>query len=166
MREYAFVPHGLTFASVALALSLAGCVDKEKCDEAIRVTRDALSKDQPDLARQWRDRAWKICNDANLTSPLDKEIVDKEAELKKRADDLQKQISDAAQQRINTAQTVWREFDRLDEKSRTPERLEAHREKAAKMSAGLPPEYAKQIDDYNQRQYDQRKRALEAAAKK
>ena len=111
-----------------------GCVDKEKCEEAIRVTRDALSKEQPDIARQWRERAWKICSDAAMTATLDKEIVDKEAELAKRAADAIKAVGESAQQRLNTATGVWKAYDKLSEKDHNAERLEAHRQTAARMS--------------------------------
>ena len=139
------------------------CVDKQKCDEAISVTRDALTKDQPDIARQWRDRAWKLCNDATLTSPLDKEIVDKEAELAKRAADSAKQMADAAQQRLNQATTIWKSYDALDPKDRTAAKLEQYKANAARMTQGLPPEYAKQIDDYNAAQYSRRLGAAQAS---
>ena len=157
---------GALLGALLGGLCTTGCVDKEKCDEALRVTREALSKEQPDIARQWRDRAWKICNDSAITSPLDKEILDKETELKKRAEDLQKQVADAAKKRINTAQAVWLGFDKLEEKDRTLERLTAHQHKASRMARGLPPEYQKQIEDYNAREFGKRKAAVEAAAKK
>jgi hypothetical protein len=154
-------------AAVASALVLAaGCVDKEKCEQAVTVTRDALAKEQTDLARQWRDRAWKMCDDQAGTQALDKEIVDKEAELRKRADDAAKAAGLAAQQRMNTATAVWRGFDALDEKDRTLERLEPYREKASRMSSGLAPEYAQQIDVYNASEYAKRKALAAAAAKK
>jgi hypothetical protein len=153
--------------AVASAMALAiGCVDKEKCEQAVSVTRDALSKEQTDLARQWRDRAWKICNDQTATAALDKEIVDKEAEIRKRVDDTAKQAGLAAQQRMNTATAVWKGFDALEEKDRTVERLEPYREKASRMGQGLAPEYVQQIDVYNAREYARRKALAEAAAKK
>lgn len=146
-------------AWVFLSVALVSCVDKEKCEEAIRVTRDSLAKDQPALARQWRERAWKICNDSSTTATLDKEIVDKETEIAKKAADLQKQVADAAQARMRTAGTVWRGYDALDEKQRTAANLDLYREKASHMSDGLPPEYAKQIEDYNSREYSRRRSA-------
>jgi hypothetical protein len=155
----------LTPLLVALAFGTGGCVDKEKCEEAIRVTRDALSKEQPDIARQWRERAWKICNDATTTAALDKEIVDKEAALAKRTADSVKAVGESSQQRLNAATAVWKAFDKLDEKERTPEVLEAHRQKAARMSQGLPPEYAAQIDTYNSGQFENRRAALKPAKK-
>lgn len=148
------------------AATSTGCVDKEKCDEALRVTRDALAKEQPDLARQWRERAWKICDDSTVTSPLDQEIVNKEAELSKRAADLAKQVADAAQKRMTTASQVWHGFDAEDEKDRTAARLDVYKAKADRMTDGLPPEYAQQIQTYNSAEYEKRKQAIQAAAKK
>lgn len=143
-----------------------GCVDKEKCDEAVRVTRDALAKEQPDLARQWRERAWKICNDSAITTPLDKEITDKEAELAKRTADLAKQVADAAQKRMNTATAVWHGYDAQPEKDRNLQRLEVYRAKAESMADGLPPEYGQQLQAFNSREYAKRKAVAEQAAKK
>jgi hypothetical protein len=143
----------------------AGCVDKEKCEESVRVTRDALAKEQPDIARQWRERAWKICNDAAMTATLDKEIVDKEAELAKRAADAVKAVGESAQQRLNTATAVWKAYDKLSEKDHNAERLEAHRQTAARMSQGLPPEYAAQIDTYNSGEFEKRGATLKPAGK-
>jgi len=157
---------GPAFVVAAASIFATACVDKEKCDEAIRVTREALTKEQPDIARQWRDRAWKICNDSTLTSGLDKEITDKEAELAKRVADNAKQVADAAQQRLNQATSLWKAFDHEDEKLRTAERLDQFKTKAAQMAQGLPPEYAKQVLDYNESQYARRLTAIEAAAKK
>jgi hypothetical protein len=147
---------------VSFVLGAPACVDKAKCDEAISVTRDALSKNQPDIARQWRDRAWKLCNDSTLTSPLDKEITDKEAEIAKTAADSAKQLADAAQQRMNQATSVWKAYDALEAKDRTAQTLDQYKSRAAKMTQGLPPEYAKQIDDYNAAQYSRRLGAAQA----
>jgi hypothetical protein len=158
-----FTRLGALLIASSAALPATGCVDKEKCDEAIRVTRDALSKDQPDLARQWRERAWKLCNDATLTAPLDKEIVDKEAELAKRAADAQKQLGEAAQQRLNQATSVWKAYDALDAKDRTAAMLDEYKSRAGRMTQGLPPEYAKQVEDYNAAQYARRVGAAQAA---
>jgi len=155
-------PLGIVFA-LSFALGAPGCVDKAKCDEAIQVTRDALAKEQPDIARQWRDRAWKMCNDATLTSPLDKEIVDKEAEIAKRAADNAKQIADASQARLNQATAVWKAYDGLEAKDRTTATLDEYKARAARMTQGLPAEYAKQVDDYNAAQFARRLGAAQAA---
>jgi hypothetical protein len=165
IQHMGFVRTWLTPLAVGLGLATGGCVDKEKCDEAIRVTRDALSKDQPSIARQWRERAWKICNDPTMTAGIDKEIVDKEAEIAKKATDATKAVADAAQARMNTATTVWRGFDKLSDKDKTPVTLDAYHDKAERMSQGLPPEYVAQITTYNAGEYTKRKALLKPVAK-
>lgn len=134
----------------------AGCVDKEQCNEAVRVTRDALAKEQTELARQWRDYTWKTCEDAQLVAQLDREILEKEAEIRRRAEEEAKKLAEAAQQRMTQAGQVWLAFDELDEKKQTRERLYRYKDKAAKMTQGLPPEYAKQIEQYNEKQLEKR----------
>jgi hypothetical protein len=142
-----------------LALSGTGCVDKEKCDEALRVARDSLSKDQPAIARQWRERAWNLCNDQTTTATLDKEITDKEAEIAKKTTDTAKAVADAGQQRMRTASQVWRGYDALPADQHSAAILAVYHDKASKMSQGLPADYSKQIDDYNEREYNKRKAA-------
>jgi hypothetical protein len=138
----------------------SGCEDTEACNEAIRITRDALTKEHTASARQWRDHAWKVCSDQGLLAPLDQEIVAKEAEVKKRAEDEAQRLADAAKQRMKTAQRVWAGFDKLEEPKRTAERLETHREKAETMTEGLPEEYRKQIEAYNTKEYARRQKNL------
>lgn len=155
-------------ASVALAalIGAPGCVDQEKCDEAIRVTRDAVAKEQTDLARQWRQRAYTVCKDTSTLSSLDKEIVDKETEIQKRETDRLKQIEEAAQRRMKLATTVWRKFNDLDDEDKTEERLETYRDKAAQMTKGLPDELAKQITEYNEKQLSKLEKQVEKLEKK
>lgn len=158
----------LAAASAVMAIALGGltaCVDKEKCEEAIRVTRDALAKDQPVIARQWRDRAWKMCDDPPTVANLDKEIVDKEAAMKKRVEDEQKRIADAAQGRMNTSTALWHNFDKLDPEKQVMAQLDKFKDKANTMSEGLPEQYAKQVDEFNDKQYERRRRRVEAAEK-
>jgi len=158
----------LAMATVSLAASLgaSGCVDQEKCDEAAAVTRDALTKEQPALARQWRDRAYALCDDTTALATLDQEIVAKETEIVKREEDRKKQIEEAAQRRMKLAGSVWKKFSKLDKKQMTMENLNRHRDKADQMSRGLPDEYGKQINDYNAKQYDKLKRQVEKLEKK
>lgn len=59
--------------------------DPEGCTQALSVTRDALKSEQFDLARQWRDRAWKLCEDRGSTQTLDTEVVAKQKEVTDRA---------------------------------------------------------------------------------
>jgi hypothetical protein len=158
------VRRALFGAAVALATAVvaSGCVDKAKCDEAISTTRDALTKNQPDIARQWRDRAWKICNDSTPTAPLDKEITEKEAAIAAQAAASAKALADGAQMRMNQATQIWKAFDKLDEKDRTVATLDQYKAKAARTTQDLPPEYAKQLEDYNDKQYQLRLTPAEA----
>jgi len=68
---------------------LAGCKkkDPEACSNAQNVIRQALGSEDFASARTWRDYAYKQCDDKNSLDGLDKEIVDKEAEVKKRKAD-------------------------------------------------------------------------------
>lgn len=149
------------FALGAVALSLSACKDQEKCDEAIRVTRDAINKEQMDLARQWRDRAWKKCDDPATISNLDKEILAKEDEIKKRAEAEAKKVADAAQKRMEQAGKIWKKFDKLDKKKKTLSRLDTYRETAGRTTKGLPDAYVKQIKEFNDTQYKRRKKRLD-----
>jgi hypothetical protein len=84
---------------VILVASLAGTSlacsgkDQAKCDEALATARQALKAGQADLMGQWRDRAYKYCEDPAATSGLDKEIVDTQAAeaAKKQAEAAEKQ---------------------------------------------------------------------------
>jgi hypothetical protein len=58
---------------------------------------------------------------------------------------------------------VWKAYDALEAKDRTTAMLDQYKARAAKMTQGLPPEYAKQIDDYNAAQYAKREGAAQAA---
>lgn len=55
--------------------------DAAKCDEAMGTTRQALQSGQIDLATRWRQYAYKQCDDAAQLAALDKEIVDRRAQL-------------------------------------------------------------------------------------
>jgi len=78
-----------------LLASIAACSvkDQAKCDEALATSRQALKAEQEDLMRQWRDRAWKYCEDPAEVQTLDKEIVNTKAAAlqKKQAEEAEKQ---------------------------------------------------------------------------
>lgn len=68
----------------------AGCKkkDPEKCTSAQNTVRQAIAGEDFASARQWREYAYKNCDDKSVLDALDKEIVDKEAAVqKKKADD-------------------------------------------------------------------------------
>jgi hypothetical protein len=76
--------------AIVVFLPGVGCKrkDAEKCDNAIKVTRQAADTGDFALARQWREYAYKHCADTAQLQGLDKEIVDKEkaVEEKKQAE--------------------------------------------------------------------------------
>lgn len=85
--------------SLALFLPQTSCKrkDPEKCQQGMTVTRQALTGEDFALARQWRDYAYKNCDDATTLGALDQEIVNKEAEVqKKKAQQDQEKSENAA----------------------------------------------------------------------
>lgn len=81
-------------ALIPFVLCIQGCQkkDPEKCAQAQQTTKQALAIGDFALARQWREHAYKQCDDPGALSALDKEIVDTEAALtaKKEADERKK----------------------------------------------------------------------------
>jgi hypothetical protein len=77
-------------SSGALALLAIACVtgcdskDPQKCEEALKVSRQSLEVADFGLAQQWRDRAWKNCADTNALDGLDKEIVAKKTAVEQK----------------------------------------------------------------------------------
>jgi hypothetical protein len=67
---------GVTWV-LATCLFVAGCSKKDqaKCDEALSASRQAIKSEQQDLLTQWRDRAWKYCEDPAAVPALDREVV-------------------------------------------------------------------------------------------
>lgn len=67
----------------------AGCKkkDPEKCTSAQSTVRQAIASEDFASARQWREYAYKNCDDKTVLDALDKEIVDKEAAVQKRKAD-------------------------------------------------------------------------------
>ena len=69
------------------ALLPSGCKlkDAQKCSDAQATARKAIASEQFGLARQWRQFAYKNCSDTAALGALDQEIVQAEANVKKRA---------------------------------------------------------------------------------
>jgi hypothetical protein len=81
-------------AVLAMLVPTASCKrkDPEKCDQGTKVSRQALESEDFALAKQWREYAYKHCEDTMSLQQLDQAIVNKEAEVAKRkADEAQKQ---------------------------------------------------------------------------
>ncbi len=66
--------------------ALLGCNQKDagKCENAKGVTAQALASEDFALARQWRDYAYKHCDDPAALKTLDDDIVKKETEVNTR----------------------------------------------------------------------------------
>jgi hypothetical protein len=79
-------------------LSLAGCSRKsaEKCADGQKVARQAVAGGDFALAKQWREYAYKQCDDASVLAALDQEIVNKEAAVTAEAARVAKSKADTA----------------------------------------------------------------------
>lgn len=139
-----------------------GCKDQQKCDEALSTARKAIQDDFLDLAlaRQWREHAAKLCGAGPELTTLDKEILDKEAAIQKAIEDKAKADAEAGKQAMEKSAEVWAKFDKLEDKERDAAALKTHDKRARKLSAGLTPEYAKQVDAFNKSQFKKRQKEL------
>jgi hypothetical protein len=130
----------------------AACKDQQKCDDALKTSRQAMQDEFLDmeLARKWRDFAGKVCGNGPELTALDKEIVDREAALIKAAADKAKAEEDAGRAAIDSAAKLWKQFDQLEEKERTEAALKKTKSKTNKLIVGLAPSYAEQLQKYNE----------------
>lgn len=164
-----------TSTLVFAALSLSGCKDKKKCDEAVQTTRQAVQVEDTALARQWRDRTWKMCGDADQLKTLDQEIVAKEEEIAKRAVDAAKAAREAAEAKLAELERLWLGVDKLDAFQKTGKKFEREKVEAEirhalnegkRGIAELQEVYAKQLADFHKQQYRIRMRRADEQAKK
>ncbi|HEX5099861.1 MAG TPA: hypothetical protein VFV94_10195, partial [Polyangiaceae bacterium] len=72
---------GLCFAA-----SVAGCKegDPEKCTQAQAVVGQSLDAENFDAARQWREYAYKQCEDRGPLTALDLKITERESAVQQR----------------------------------------------------------------------------------
>lgn len=72
--------------AVASTLAGSGCnrADPAKCEEALKVTRDAIDRENFAGAQQWREYAWKQCEDRSTLEGLDRQLVAKRGEVETR----------------------------------------------------------------------------------
>jgi hypothetical protein len=105
---------------LAAGAVLFGCQTKDpaKCTEAQQVLRKALDARDFALARQWREYAYKQCDDATLLGGLDKEIVDREAAV-------QAEAAEATRKKAETQQLVNVFLAFVAENRAAPERASA-----------------------------------------
>jgi hypothetical protein len=145
-----------------------GCKNQEKCNDAMSTARKAMQDEFLDmaLARQWRDHAGKICGQGPELQTLDKEIVDREAALAKAVEDAAKKAADDGQAALKQAEKLWKSWDKLEEKEQDKAALVKVNKKARKLVLGLTPDYAKQVETYNSKQYKARTKKLAKEEKK
>lgn len=147
---------------IAAGGTLVGCKDQQKCDEALATARKALQDEYLDLAlaRQWREHAGKLCGAGATLQSLDQDIVGKEAALAKEVQEKAAAEAEAGQKAIEAAQKIWKQYDALETKQRDKDALKKHDKKARGVVKGLTPEYAKQVTDYNKKQFKKRLEGL------
>lgn len=162
IRNSSFI-FGMSLLALTATL-FSGCKDSEKCTEALNTARQAMKDEYLDmaLARQWRDHAGKICGQGAELQALDQEILDREAALAQAAAAAAKKAADDGAAALKNAQKVWKSWDKLDEDKQDKKSLAKTNTKAAKLGNGLLPEYAKQVADYNKKQYKARAKKLKA----
>jgi hypothetical protein len=80
---------GVLALAALFALPSASCKrkDPEKCQQGISVARQALAGEDFALAKQWREYAWKNCEDQTPLQSFDQDLVNKEAEVTRRKTD-------------------------------------------------------------------------------
>lgn len=72
---------------LALASGLAvGCnrKDAEKCEQALQVTRQAITSEDFNAATAWREYAWKQCDDRGTLEGLDRQLSTAQNEVQAR----------------------------------------------------------------------------------
>lgn len=82
-----------------LLLAATGCSNKDaaKCASGLATAQQALTAKDIGLATQWREYAYKQCEEVSQLSLLDKEIVDRQAILAKEAGDKAKTLAQQQQ---------------------------------------------------------------------
>jgi hypothetical protein len=80
-------------------VAVTGCSTKDaaKCTSGLATARQALTAKDIALATQWREYAYKQCEDISQLSQLDKEIVDRQAQLNKEKSDKAKAMAEQQQ---------------------------------------------------------------------
>ncbi|HTM43989.1 MAG TPA: hypothetical protein VL137_03485 [Polyangiaceae bacterium] len=161
---------------VLMPVLMSACKDKQKCDEAVQTTRQALTVDDTALARQWRDRSFKMCGDKAQLATLDKEILAKEDEAVTRAQAAAKKARDLAQSKVDEINRLWLGIDKLDAFQHEGKKLEKDKVEAEIKNAysegkralrEVDDAYQQELQQYNAGEYKLRLKmlAMKAASK-
>jgi hypothetical protein len=140
--------------------ALVGGKGKALCEQSVGTVRQAIGFEDFESAHKWRDYAWKACDEKAILATIDKEIVDAQEAVEKRRAETAEKDKQAAQERINRANRLWAQFDRLPATKRTEASLTKVKASAAAVAAGLAPKFAQSIEQYNEKQYQKRLAAL------
>jgi hypothetical protein len=154
-------------------VGLSGCKDKKKCEEAEATTKQALNVEDTALARQWRERTWKMCGDKGKVDALGKEILAKEEEIANRAQAAAQAARDLAQSKVEELKRLWVGIDKLDMFKATGKKFEKDKLEAEiknayaegkRMLNGVDEAYAKDLLKFHSKLYKRRLAALEEKA--
>lgn len=158
-------PERAVIVVMALGACLASCdqlfgQDPARCEQSVATVRQAITFKDFALARKWRDYTWKVCDEKAVIATLDKELVDAETAAAAEAEATKKKAAKLAQDRINAAQKLWRQFDAETAANRNQTTLAATRKSAKRLESGLLPTYAQKLAGYNDGEYQKRLAAL------
>lgn len=158
-------PERAVIIVMALGACLASCdqlfgQDPARCEQSAATVRQAITFKDFALARKWRDYTWKVCDEKAVIATLDKELVDAEAAVAAEAEASKKKAAQLAQERINAAQKLWRQFDAETKANQNQTTLAATRKSAKRLESGLLPTYAQKLAAYNAAEYEKRLAAL------
>lgn len=162
-------------AVLVTLLGASGCKDKAKCDEAEQTTKQALGVDDTALARQWRERTWKMCGDKGKVDALGKEILAKEEEIANRAVAAAQKARQEAEAKVDELKRLWVGVDKLDMFKATGKKFEKDKLEAEiknayaegkRMLKGIDEVYGKELLKFHTKLYKRRLAALEEQAKK
>jgi hypothetical protein len=151
-------------------LAVSGCKDKKKCEEAEQTTKQALGVEDTALARQWRDRTWKMCGDTGKLAALDKEILAKEDEIANRAVAAAQKARQDAEAKVDELKRLWVGVDKLDMFKATGKKFEKDKLEAEIKNAyaegkrllnGIDEVYAKDLLKFHSKLYKRRLAMLE-----
>lgn len=158
-------PERAVIIVMALGACLASCdqlfgQDPARCEQSVATVRQAITFKDFALARKWRDYTWKVCDEKAVIATLDKELLDAETAAAAEVEAAKKKAAQLAQERINAAQKLWRQFDAETAANRNQATLAATRKSAKRLESGLQPTYAQKLAAYNDGEYEKRLAAL------
>ena len=109
--------------------------DPEKCQQGMSVTRQAIQSEDFALAKQWREYAWKHCDDQMALGALDQEIVSAESQVAIR--NAEQQTKDQERSQLLSLLMRW-----VSENRATPENASKaiHCDPAAPPPGGTKPD--------------------------